>query len=273
VSQHTPQTPTAGTDPGLTGVRNFRDVGGLTTGDGRRVRRGVLYRSGHLAHAGEQDTAYLASLGLHTILDFRNASDMALEGPDVALPGVRNVNMPLSDPASGAEFWRRVREGDLPALREALGEGRAAARMTRSYRALVRDRTGEHTRMLQLLSDSSVPVLLHCAAGKDRAGTSMAIVLLALGVDRDQISADYLLSNDPARRYRVLRSAGAEPATHPEVAALLAPLFEARIAYLDAAFDTVEELWGSPDRYLAEGLGLTPQRRERLGELLLEDAA
>src|SRR5437868_13090273 len=83
-------------EPELTGVRNFRDVGGLPTADGRRVRYGVLFRSGHLAHATEDDAAFLSSLGLHTIFDFRNAADQKLEGPDVDLPGVTNVNLPLS---------------------------------------------------------------------------------------------------------------------------------------------------------------------------------
>ncbi|PWI41587.1 tyrosine-protein phosphatase [Streptomyces sp. ICBB 8177] len=272
MTQQTPQSVTAQPEPELTGVRNFRDVGGLATTDGRRVARGRLYRSGHLAHATEQDAACLSALGLHTILDFRNSSDIALEGPDVSLDGVRNLNMPLSDPAAGADFWLSVREGDLETLHAALGDGRGERRMIGAYRSLVLERTAEHGRMLELIADSAaVPVLLHCAAGKDRAGTSMAIILLALGVRRDEIEADYLLSNDAHRRYRVQRAAHAEPATTPEVMALLSPLFEARIEYLTAAFDTIEERWGSADRYLADGLGLSDERRERLRALLLED--
>ena len=80
------------TEPELTGVRNFRDVGGLPTVDGRRVRHGVLFRSGHLAHATDEDAAFLASLGLHTVFDFRNAADQKLEGPDVELPGVTSCD-------------------------------------------------------------------------------------------------------------------------------------------------------------------------------------
>ena len=190
MTQQIPQATTQRPEPELTGVRNFRDVGGIGTADGARVRHGRLFRSGHLAHATAEDTAFLASLNLHTVFDFRNASDIALEGPDVELPGVRNVNMPLSDPAAGADFWKTVRDGDLPALRAALGDGRAADRMTRSYRELMLQRTGEHSRMLELMAEhESVPTLLHCAAGKDRAGTAMAVILLALGVDREAIEA------------------------------------------------------------------------------------
>ncbi|AIJ11951.1 tyrosine-protein phosphatase [Streptomyces violaceoruber] len=258
------------TEPELTGVRNFRDVGGLPTVDGRRVRQGVLFRSGHLAHATGEDAAFLASLGLHTIFDFRNAADQKLEGPDVDLPGVRNVNLPLSDPADGAEFWKMVRDGDLDQLREILADGKAADRMIGSYRAIVTERTAEHSRILHALAEDSVPALMHCAAGKDRAGLSIAVTLLALGVEREAVVEDYLKSNAAHRRYKVRRSGSAASAYSPEVMELLSPLFDARAEYLAAAFETVEETWGGVDAYLEQGLRLTPATRERLRERMLD---
>ncbi|MFD8635715.1 tyrosine-protein phosphatase [Streptomyces sp. NPDC059533] len=257
-------------EPELSGVRNFRDVGGLPTSDGRRVRTGRLFRSGHLAHATETDTEFLGSLGLHTVFDFRNGADHALEGPDVELPGVRNVNIPLSDPADGREFWKMVRDGDLEQLRSILGDGKAAARMANSYRSMIKSRTAEHGRVLHALAEDSVPALMHCAAGKDRAGLSIAVTLLALGVEREAIVADYLESNAPHRRYRVRRSDDSAEARSPEVMELLAPLFDARAEYLLGAFDTIEETWGGVDRYLEQGLGLTPETRSRLRERLLD---
>ncbi|MFF9106300.1 tyrosine-protein phosphatase [Streptomyces rubrogriseus] len=258
------------TEPELTGVRNFRDVGGLPTVDGRRVRQGVLFRSGHLAHATGEDAAFLASLGLHTIFDFRNAADQKLEGPDVELPGVRNVNLPLSDPADGAEFWKMVRDGDLDQLREILADGKAADRMIGSYRAIVTERTAEHSRILHALAEDSVPALMHCAAGKDRAGLSIAVTLLALGVEREAVVEDYLKSNAAHRRYKVRRSGSAASAYSPEVMELLSPLFDARAEYLAAAFETVEGTWGGVDAYLEQGLRLTPATRERLRERMLD---
>lgn len=258
------------TEPELAGVRNFRDVGGLPTVDGRRVRHGVLFRSGHLAHATQEDAAFLSSLGLHTIFDFRNAADQKLEGPDVALPGVRNVNLPLSDPADGAEFWKMVRDGDIEQLRGLLGDGKAAGRMIASYRQIIKERTAEHSRVLHALAEDSVPALMHCAAGKDRAGLSIAVTLLALGVEREAIVADYLESNAKHRRYKVHRSNGSGDAYSPEVMELLSPLFDARAEYLTAAFETIEQTWGGVDTYLEQGLGLTPAARERLRERLLD---
>ncbi|MFD7627477.1 tyrosine-protein phosphatase [Streptomyces sp. NPDC059851] len=268
ISPRSPGVPPA--EPELSGVRNFRDVGGLPTTDGRRVKTGRLFRSGHLAHATETDTEFLISLGLRTVFDFRNAADQALEGPDVELPGVRNVNIPLSDPAAGKEFWTMVRDGNVEQLRGILGDGKASARMVNSYRTMIVDRTAEHGRVLHALAEDGLPALMHCAAGKDRAGLSIAVTLLALGVEREAIVADYLESNAPHRRYRVRRGSDAPEARSPEVMELLAPLFDARVAYLTAAFDTIDEHWGGADRYLAEGLGLTAGTLDRLRERLLD---
>ncbi|MFC8248077.1 tyrosine-protein phosphatase [Streptomyces chartreusis] len=258
------------TEPELAGVRNFRDVGGLPTVDGRRVRHGVLFRSGHLAHATTEDADFLGALGLHTIFDFRNAADQKLEGPDVELPGVRNVNLPLSDPADGAEFWKMVRDGDLNQLRGILSDGRGANRMIVSYRSIIKERTGEHSQVLHSLAEDSVPALMHCAAGKDRAGLSIAVTLLALGVEREAIVADYLESNAKHRRYKVRRSGSDASAYSPEVMELLSPLFDARAEYLTAAFETIEETWGGVDTYLEQGLRLSPESRDRLRERLLD---
>ncbi|MEO3974696.1 tyrosine-protein phosphatase [Streptomyces sp. CAU 1734] len=271
MTQQLPQVPS--TEPELAGVRNFRDVGGLPAVDGRQVRYGRLFRSGHLAHATESDASFLGTLGLHTIFDFRNSADLVLEGPDVELPGVRNVNIPLSDPADGAEFWELVRAGNLAQLRAVLADGQGAARMTESYRSIIAERTAEHSRVLHALAEDSVPALMHCAAGKDRAGLSIAVSLLAVGVERDAIEADYLKSNDPHRRYLVRRTDSSRTGMSPEVMELLGPLFDARAEYLRAAFDMIGQTWGTTERYLAQGLGISPETRERLRERLLDASA
>lgn len=270
MTQQVPQVPS--TEPELAGVRNFRDVGGLPTADGRTVAHGRLFRSGHLAHATGEDASFLASLGLHTIFDFRNAADIRLEGPDVTLPGVRNLNLPLSDPADGAEFWQMVRNGDLDQLRALLGDGQAANRMITSYHMIITQRTAEHSQVLHALAQDSVPALMHCAAGKDRAGLSVAVALLAVGVEREAVEADYLKSNDPHRRYLVRRAEGAPSGMSAEVMELLSPLFDARAEYLHTAFDAIEQTWGGIERYLSDGLRLAPETRERLRARLLDGA-
>lgn len=270
MTEQLPQIPSA--EPELAGVRNFRDVGGLPTVDGRRVRHGRLFRSGHLAHATAEDTSFLGGLGLHTIFDFRNDADRRLDGLDVELPGVRNVSVPLSDPADGSEFWHLVRDGDVAQLRSILADGKGANRMIASYRSIILDRTAEHSRVLHALAEDSVPALMHCAAGKDRAGLSIAVSLLAVGVERDAVEADYLKSNDARRRYKVRRSDTSADGMSAEVMELLNPLFGAHAEYLTAAFATIDETWGGTERYFSEGLKLAPETRERLRDRLLDEA-
>ncbi|MEV1044126.1 tyrosine-protein phosphatase [Streptomyces sp. NPDC049916] len=269
MTQPVPQVPP--TETTLSGVRNFRDVGGLPTVDGRRTAFGRLYRSGHLAHATAEDAAFLGGLGLHTVFDFRHSADHRLDGYDIELDGVRQVSIPLSDPADGAEFWRLVRDGNIEQLRSVLANGQGAERMIRMYRSTIEDRTAEHSRILHALAEDSVPALMHCAAGKDRAGLSIAVTLLAVGVEREAIEADYLKSDDPHRRYKVRRSDMSETGMSPEVMELLDPLFGAEPAYLAAAFATIEERWGTTDAYLEEGLKVSPATRERLRRRLLDE--
>ncbi|UED87663.1 tyrosine-protein phosphatase [Streptomyces profundus] len=265
------------TEPALDAIRNFRDVGGLPTTDGRVVRRGRLFRSGHLAHATEADQAFLNSLGLHTVFDFRNAADQALDGLDVPLDGVRNVNIPLTDPSEGDAFWALVRQGDVTRLRRALADGQGIRQMCGSYRQIIRTRAEEQGRVLRALAAGDMPALLHCAAGKDRAGLTVAVVLLAVGVSRETIAEDYLKSNAAHRRYQLRRADSGEEkprtALDQEIQDLLAPMFDARLEYLTTAFDTIDQDWGGTDPYLTGALGLTPAHRARLRAALLAPAA
>jgi protein-tyrosine phosphatase len=113
---------------------------------------------------------------------------------------------------------------------------------------------------------------MHCAAGKDRAGLSIAVTLMALGVEQEAIEADYLESNSPHRRYKMRSGGKSQTDMAPEVVELLAPLFDARAVYLAAALTTIDETWGSVDRYLSAGLGLDAATLERLRDRMLEDA-
>jgi protein-tyrosine phosphatase len=109
------------------------------------------------------------------------------------------------------------------------------------------------------------PALIHCNGGKDRTGFASMLVLLALGVPRTTIVADYLLTNHLTRRTTIRRAwlvfLASRLAVRPsEMRALL----EAREPYLDAAFDTMERQHGSTDAYLREALGVDDALRDKL---------
>jgi protein-tyrosine phosphatase len=118
----------------------------------------------------------------------------------------------------------------------------------------------------ELSKGGSQPALFHCSAGKDRAGWAGSVVLLALGVEEDQVVEQYLLSN---QNIEAIRRRFEQPGQRSWVG-LMAPFMEVRREYIAASFTAMHAEWGSFDRYLHEGLGITQEQRSALRESLLE---
>ena len=115
-----------------------------------------------------------------------------------------------------------------------------------------------------------MPALFHCTAGKDRTGFAAALVLLALGVPRETVLEDYLLTNRYRERFdrRVLRWVPLASLFRTR-AEDMRPLLEARPEYLEAAFQVMEEEYGGVDGYLERGLGVDARLRAQLEANLL----
>ncbi len=248
-------------------IANFRDLGGHTTHDGRRVAKGRLLRSGHLGAASDDDLAKLESFGLRRVFDFRTPTDIAQEGADRLTRGTESVLLPMPDPARGNDIRALMENASVDQLDEIFGGGKAEAMMRESAAGLVRERREPYALFLKALARvDHVPALFHCSAGKDRAGWAGSVVLLALGVPEDQVVEQYLLSNRASEeiieRQRQIGNAFWHDA--------LAPLVGVREEYIQSSFDAVREDWGDFDNYLAKGLGVTDAEREALRENLLE---
>ncbi|MBW2273129.1 MAG: tyrosine-protein phosphatase [Deltaproteobacteria bacterium] len=251
-------------------VANFRDLGGHTTREGRRVPSGRLFRSGHLGHASDDDVEQLASLGLRRVFDFRTLADIEHDGPDRLPPSVEHLRLPMPDPAGGQDLRSLIQESGPDVIQEMFGNGRAAEWMRRSAAGLVRERREPYAEFLtELARPGSVPALFHCSAGKDRAGWAGSLVLLTLGVEEEQVVEQYLLSNRETERIRErLRSAAVADAE--KFSDLLEPLLAVHPDYIDASFRAMHEDWGDFDRYLHEGLGISEEQRGQLQASLLE---
>lgn len=250
---------------GFDRVANFRDMGGHRSHDGRRLRSGVLFRSGHLGRATDADVQRLAALGLRQVFDFRTQTDIRIDGADRLPPGTEHVQLPMPDPARGEDI-RELISSNPERLQEIFGDGRAAALMVRGAAHIATQRIEPYTQFVAgLCREGAFPALFHCSAGKDRAGWAGTVVLLALGVPEDEIREQYLLSN---RAVDALRRQGEnDPGEWHEV---LRPLLEVREEYLDASLAAVRSAWGDTDTYLREALGLSDDRRARLRDQLLE---
>ena len=251
--------------PRLLGVRNFRDIGGLGTTDGRRIRHGVVFRSGHFGAATPEDLRVLQNLDLERI-DLRTSAEIALEDePGGARPASVGVEYASIDDA----MWLAVRTGDLDRIDPALTAVGSEQAMLRLYRGSIAHNVGLYRSWFDRLSRATTPVVVHCSAGKDRTGWAIATLLTVLGVADDQIMADYTASSDPDRQY-VIRDRAGNPVT-PTVAqaAVIAPLNEARPHYLNAAWAEVATHWGGHETYLGVALGLDAARAHALRERLL----
>jgi protein-tyrosine phosphatase len=121
-----------------------------------------------------------------------------------------------------------------------------------------------------LAEPGHVPALVHCNGGKDRTGFAVTLVLLTLGVSRQAIVEDYLLTNR-FTRWTTLRRVwlvflASRLAVRPSE---MRTLLEAREAYLDAALAAIERTHGSTDQFIREALGVSDDMRERLRAALL----
>ena len=247
---------------------NFRDLGGYRTATGATVRSGLVYRADALARLDDADFAALSGSGLRQVLDLRTELERTAEPdrvPDGATYAVLDVQ---GDHSTGGDL-NRILTDPAEAARH-LGNGGAAAFMHAVNSALVT--TGDAHRgyasLVQRAATGPGPLVFHCTAGKDRTGWGAALLLTLLGADRDTVFEDYLASNarmDRLRRavYRQAEDAGVAPD-------LVEPIIEVRPEYLATAFAEIERAFGTFDRYVSDGLGLTAGTVDALRERLLE---
>jgi len=253
----------------LEGVRNFRDFGGWEAADGRRVRRGRLFRSGHFSDATESDWARIADLGVRTVADLRRASERRRDPS--RWPGHWNVTVLATDDddLSEAPHITFLKEQEIT-------EQSTRGYMLGSYSRIPFE--SGHQALFRGFFEAAArgdgAALAHCAAGKDRTGILCALVLEALGASREAIAEDYLMTNDAVGLERVLPDIAArmnaalgKNAT-PEA---LKPMVGVDPDYLDAAFAAIETRYGSTSAYLEAALGQGAAARAALRDALLED--
>ncbi|MBF6558669.1 MAG: tyrosine-protein phosphatase [Candidatus Binataceae bacterium] len=162
------------------GGRNFRDLGGHPTADGRRVRSNKIFRSAHLAQV--PDESPLRELKLRTLVTLQSRLEVRRLGPPHAEfldSGVRWEHIPIGDP------W--FREDGFHKIETQPGH---------EHLVILTEFLEDWQSFFKLLAEREVyPMLFHCSAGRDRTGVGAAMLLEMLGVDRELIVADFLVSN------------------------------------------------------------------------------
>jgi protein-tyrosine phosphatase len=190
---------TAGEAIPVASLPNLRDVGGWPTRDGLTVRRGVVYRSVALNHLADDDLAAVEELGLRTVYDLRTQAEREA-GPDRALDGVENVVADVLADSTDAAPAELVGVLSDPKQAEALlGDGKVETLFGGAYREIVSlpsALAGYRGLFTGLADPDRRPALYHCTTGKDRTGWATAALLTLLGVDRELVLREYLLTNE-----------------------------------------------------------------------------
>ncbi len=246
----------------IEGGRNFRDVGGYRTGDGRTVKPGVLYRSASLAALTPQGMSALEKLRIAAIIDLRSTDE-------------RRADTSNWLAAAGMGYWTRDYAMDSMGLTGLFGDpagltpAKVNAALAEGYRAMPKAMAPSYRELFARLTGTPRgAVVVNCTAGKDRTGIATALVLTALGVPYETVREDFLLSNAAARSQ--FHSGVTMP---PEMAAIpresLALLAGVDGSWLDAAFDQMRKDRGSIEGWLEAELGVGPLQIAALKQNML----
>jgi protein-tyrosine phosphatase len=252
----------------MQGALNFRDVGGCVTSDGRRVRRGLIFRSDGLTRLTDEDLRTLERLRLRTVVDLRTVQERASE-PDrlPACDGLRCVHLPMRDPSLPESrlrlFLRMVWNGPSTDFE---------AMLQRHFTSFAFDCTQSVGGLLRLLADpANLPAVVHCTAGKDRTGFTMATLLLSLGVPIDDVLEDHLISNELLsglipRWVKRLRRASLGRLSEPQIM----PLLVARAEHIQLVVQEICDKHGSIQAWMHSDCGVDCETQRRIAEVLLD---
>ncbi|MCD8351110.1 MAG: tyrosine-protein phosphatase [Planctomycetaceae bacterium] len=217
------------------GAPNLRDLGGYPAADGKRVKMNQVYRSDDLYDLTDAGLASLETVGIRCVVDFRTRNE-ALLSPD-RLPSTvqESVDIPIDAGRLMTHYYD-----------ETLNARKTQGIMITVYRALASDFQPAYRRFFSLLADpANIPLLFHCTAGKDRTGFAAALFLSSLGVAREVVVDDYLLSVERLREKYV------EGVDYDETTK---PLFQVEPSFIGAAFDIIDSQYGGVESYLTTQL-------------------
>ncbi len=256
----------------LKGTTNTRDIGGYQTSNLSILRGGQIIRSDKLSKLTAKDFQKLEDIGLKTVIDLRTDKEHD-ESPTVwkGHNPPQFFHFPVGD--ANNEWFTAQRK---MMKRNRFNEEQSLEHMVEGYRMIAEEGTTSYQKLMEVvLDESNWPVLIHCNAGKDRSGVGVALILEALGVDRETIMEEYLLTNEISRiedkavflsKESKNSSRGNRFSKGTSASAWL-PIVGVRVEMLEAFYASVDEKYGSMDAFLTE-LGVDKDARLALAASL-----
>ena len=252
----------------LKGTSNTRDIGGYLTSDLRTLRWRQIIRSENLSRLTASDFQKLEEIGVKTVIDLRTDREHD-QSPTVWLGDnpPRFFHFPIGDAHND---WFNAQRRMMN--RNRFTEEQALEHMVEGYRMIAEVGPPSYQKLMDLVLDqSNWPILIHCNAGKDRAGVAVTLILEALGVDRETIMEEFLLTNEIGRseekaiflskKRKSSRSVGGRN-RGPSASAWF-PIVGVQPEMLEAFYVSVDEKYGSMDAFLTE-MGVDQDARRAL---------
>ena len=261
----------AGSRIPLSSIPNTRDLGGYAGAGNRCVKRHRLIRSGALSSLNEEDIRMLTEeYGLNTVVDFRTKAE-AQEKPDTHMEGVTYISLPVLREAQLGMTHEEDPNRKIALMELVQNESTNAGQfMQKIYEALIHDEyaLGQYREFFRIMRANKEGALLwHCSAGKDRAGTAAALVLEALGVERETIYRDYMLTNLYVwGRLRQMLEKAAQQVPDERVLTGIAVMNSAKREFLESVFAAIEADYGTTERFFEQKMGLDRAGLEELRE-------
>lgn len=260
-----------GKNAGIASIPNLRDLGGYKTSDGKVVATGLIYRSNQLSGIPPKDMEQLGKLGLKNAFDLRTAEERN-KRPEELPPGVNYVVLDVlaDSPQAGPAMLEKLMS-DPKAANEQLGGGKVEENFKKGYREFISlpSAKREFSKLFLALGDNKqVPALFHCTTGKDRTGWAAAAFLTLMGVPKDKVYEDYLLSNDNIlTAYKGAIDSFVAAGGDGEIPKAILGV---KAEYLDAAFEEMNKQYGSIEQYFAAGLGISKAKQAELRKRYLK---
>ena len=255
----------------LDGQTNFRDIGGYKTKNGKTVKTGLVFRSGHLGSLTDKDVQTLETLEIKSVCNFLTKPESKDRGKDRIPTNAHEISIPIETNDGLAEAANIARQtGDFSRL--------PASMNPEIHRLLVEEAKQEYAQLMKQIIATEKPLVYHCSHGVHRTGTATALLLWTLGVPWETIRKDYLLSNKYRAEETKLRLAKLKETiaknknVSPDQVDMtnVNAFYILQGRYIDATRDEILKKYGSIDSYLIRGLKLNPEEIQALRDRMLE---